>query len=183
MGVLPLRYILKSRKLNYLHYILNEDEKSLKYQFLQIQIKNPTKKDWCSEVRRDMKELNIGTEIEDIKDMPKTTLKKLVKSKIYEQAFKYLLGKKKSKTIDVPHENLKMQEYLEANNGEITIAKKQFLFQCRSRMLELKCYMKNENLNDCKCSACGLEDENQMHLMQCIKLSHENYEEAHEIVY
>ena len=43
--------------------------------------------------------------------------------------------------------------------------------------------MKNENINDFKCSACGLEDKNQMHFMQCIKFRHDNVKEAHEIKY
>ena len=122
------------------------------------------KKDWGSQVINDIEELNIRTKIEDIKDMPKATLKKMVKVKVHEEAFKYLINKKKSKTKDVPHTNFEMQEYLEANNGEISIAEKQFIFQCRSRMLELKCNMKKEN-QDLTCSACGIEDETQMHLL------------------
>ena len=183
LGVLPLRYIMKSRRLNYLHYILNEDEKSLIHQFLRIQIENPTQKDWGSQVRKDMEELDIGTTMEDIKSMPKTTLKKLVKTKVNENALKYLISKKKSKTKEVLHENLIMQEYLEANDDVLSIAEKKFLFQCRSRMLELKCNMKNDNFKDLKCSACGREEESQMHLMQCEKLNHDNTEEAHDIKY
>ena len=76
-----------------------------------------------------------------------------------------------------------MQEYLEANDDVLSIAEKKFLFQCRSRMLELKCNMKNDNFKDLKCSACGREEESQMHLMQCEKLNHDNTEEAHDIKY
>ena len=147
------------------------------------QRENPTQKDWGSQIRKDIEELNMGTTMEDIKTMPKITLKKLVKTKVSEHAFKDLISKKKSKTKEVPHEKLIMQEYLEANDGVISIAEKKFLFQCRSRMLELKCNMKNSNLKDLKCSACGLEEESQMHLMQCEKLNRDNIEEAHEIKY
>ena len=80
----------------------------------------------------------MGTTMEDIKTMPKITLKKLVKTKVSENAFKYLISKKKSKTKVVPHENLIMQEYLEANDGVIYIAEKKFLFQCRSRTLDCR---------------------------------------------
>ena len=183
LGVLPIRYIVKSRRLNYLHYILNEDEKSLIYNFLQIQLQNPTLKDWGSEVKRDIEELNLGTTIEDIKNMPKNTLKKLVKTKLNENAFNYLISRKKSKTKDVPHNSLTMQEYLEANAGDMNIAEKQFLFQCKSRMLDVKCNMKSENLKDLKCTACGKEDENQMHLLQCESLNQELIGESHEIDY
>ena len=57
------------------------------------------------------------------------------------------------------------------------------LFQCRSRMLDLKCNFKNYNLIHLKCSACGLIDENQMHLMQCPMLNQNNIEEAHQTKY
>ena len=45
-GSIPIRFILMSRRLNFLHYILNEDENSLIYQFLMAQSKNPGKYDW-----------------------------------------------------------------------------------------------------------------------------------------
>ena len=124
LGVMPLRYIIKSRRLNFLHYILNDNENSLIYQFLKIQLQNPTQKDWGSEVNKDIEELNMGIMIEDIKNMPKNSFKKMVKTKVNESAFKYLISKKKSKTKDVPHNSLNMQEYLEANDGEINMSEK-----------------------------------------------------------
>ena len=54
--------------------------------------------------------------------MPKATFKKLVKSKIKEHALKYLNDKKKSKTKNVDHMELKLQKYLEPD-GEISLKK------------------------------------------------------------
>ena len=99
-------------------------------QSLQIQLQNPTKNGWGSEVSKDIIELNIGVEIEDIKNMSKTTFKELVRTKVIEKAFKYLMNKNKSKTKDLPHSDL------EANRGEIFIDDKQFIFKCRSRMIK-----------------------------------------------
>ena len=175
LGVLPVRYIVKSKRLNYLHYILNEDKNDLIYQFLQIQLQKPTMKDWGSEVRQNIEELNMGVSLEDIEKIPKSTFKQLVRTKIKEHAFNYLVNKKKSKTKDVPHDELKIHE---ANKSEMNIDEKQFLFKCRSRMLEVKCNMKNDHLQDLKCSACGLEDETQMHLLQCEILNQNVNEEC-----
>ena len=181
LGVLPIRYIVKSRRMNYLHYILNENKQSLVYQFLQVQLQQPIKKDWGSQVRKDIEELNLGVQLEDIENIPKNTFKKLVKTKIKEHAFKYLMNKKKSKSKDVPHDKLQLQEYLEANNGEMSVDEKQFMFKCRSRMLDLKCNMKNDHLKDLKCSACGLEEETQMHILQCKIINQNDIKETHAI--
>ena len=182
LGVIPIRYIIKSRRLNYLYYILHEDEQSLINQFLHIQLKEPTTKDWGSQVKKDINELDLGVDIEDIKQMPKASFKTLVKTKIKEHALKYLEYKKKSKTKKVIHIELKMQEYLEPNSDEISLTEKQFLFKCRSRMLDVKENMKKFH-KDLTCSACGKEEETQMHLMQCNVLNKTKHEKAHEVNY
>ena len=91
------------------------------------------------------------------------------------------MNKKKSKSKDVPHDKLQLQEYLEANNGEMSVDEKQFMFKCRSRMLDLKCNMKNDHLKDLKCSACGLEEETQMHILQCEIINQNDIKETHAI--
>ena len=45
MGIFPLRFTVMTRRLIFLHYILNEDKKSLIYRFLQAQVRNPSKND------------------------------------------------------------------------------------------------------------------------------------------
>ena len=111
---------------------------------MQIQLQKPKEKDWGSEVRQNIEELNLGVSFEDIQMIAKAALKKCVRTKIKEHAFAYLVSIKKSKTKDVPYDELKAQEYLEANKCEMNIDEKQFLFKCRSRMLNLKFNMKNE---------------------------------------
>ena len=43
-GSWPLRYVIMSRRLMFLHYLLNEDESSLVFMFLQAQIKKSSNK-------------------------------------------------------------------------------------------------------------------------------------------
>ena len=114
--------------------------------------------------------------------MSNATLKKIVNIKVHEEALKYLIHKKKSKTLDVPYTNIKRQEYFEANNGGLSLSEKQFIFQCRSRMLAFKCNMKKDS-QDFKCSACGIEDKTEMHLSLSENLNQDIIEEAHVITY
>ena len=89
-GTIPIRFILMSRRLNFLYYILHEEESSLIYQFLETQSKNPSKSDWVKTVNDDLKYLEIQLNFEDIKKTSKTTFKQLVKEKVKTKAFLYL---------------------------------------------------------------------------------------------
>ena len=55
LGCLPLREIVRERRLNFLHYILNEDPNSMIYRVFQSQIKSRTNKDWATTVIEDLK--------------------------------------------------------------------------------------------------------------------------------
>ena len=128
-GSIPIRFILMSRRLNFLHYILHEDEKSLIYQFLMAQSENPGKNDWVSTVTEDLQKLDIELSFEDIKKTSKLSFKQLVKERVKTKAFQYLTGVQKthSKSINLKYSELKLQEYLEPNN-EMTIKEKAFIY-------------------------------------------------------
>ena len=89
-GTIPIRFILMSRRLNFLHYILHENESSLIHQFLVAQAKNPSKSDWVKTVTNDLQELNIQLNFEDIKNISKSMFKNLVKDKVKIKTFQYL---------------------------------------------------------------------------------------------
>ena len=68
LGCLPFREKIRLRRLNFLHYILNEDDKSLIHKFFQAQLKKSNKKDWVSQIKKDLKDLEMdGQSFEDIK--------------------------------------------------------------------------------------------------------------------
>ena len=166
MGLTPIRFIIQKRRLMFLHYILHENKTSLINKFLQTQIKNATKRDWGSLIMKDIEDLNINLQLEDIEKMSKGAFKKIVKEQIKTHAFIYLQNNKKSKSRDVIHEELNMQEYLAPNESEESVHAKQFAFKCRSRMLNLKYNMKNMG-EDILCSACGEEEETLLHILKC----------------
>ena len=59
LGIIHLRDIIISRRLNFLHTILKEDPESLIYRFFQAQSKYKTKRDWVTMVERDLEYLEL----------------------------------------------------------------------------------------------------------------------------
>ena len=57
LGTTPIRFILKTRRMMFLHYILHEEENSLLHQFLVAQMNEPHPGDWWLTVLNDA----IGT--------------------------------------------------------------------------------------------------------------------------
>ena len=62
-GNIPIRFILISRRLNFLHYILNEDDESLLRTFFTAKRESPVRGDWVMMVTEDIKELGIDLKI------------------------------------------------------------------------------------------------------------------------
>ena len=83
LGCLPIRYIIKSRRLMFLHSILSQSEDSLLMKFCNVQMENSNK------TERDLKELEICLETEDIKNMSKNKFKSHINNKIECAALKY----------------------------------------------------------------------------------------------
>ena len=50
LGCLPFRYIIRQRRLSFLHYILNQDEESLLFRFFKSQNEHRKKKDWTTQI-------------------------------------------------------------------------------------------------------------------------------------
>ena len=75
-GNIPIRFILMSRRLNFLHYILNEDESSLLHRFFKAQTECPVRGDWVTMVSDDMKELGIDLQLEEIRSFSKKNSRK-----------------------------------------------------------------------------------------------------------
>ena len=87
-GILPLRTVIKSRRIMYLHHILTRKDNSLLLNFFQVQNKFPTKNDWSETVKKDLKDLNINIEFNILKKMSKLKFKKFLKIKAKQYAFK-----------------------------------------------------------------------------------------------
>ena len=169
LGVLPIRYIIMMRRLNFLQYILYEDKNSLIHSFLITQLKKPTPKDWGQTVLADIKALNLKLSIDDIENMPRTSFKNLVKNTVTNEALKYLNDEKKShsKVSHIVHKHLEMEKYLKP--CEINIQEAKFLFTIRARMLDVKGNFRNK-YSDVICPCCKVEEDLQKHLLTCNSL-------------
>ena len=138
-GSIPIRFIVKFRRLMFLHYILNEDVCSLIHRVFDAQKSNPSRNDWTVTVEKDLEELDIVLDLEEIQTLTSFQFKNFLKKIIAEKALGYLnkVKSKHSKVLHITHKQLKIQAYLEPKNlVNSQLAK--FLFQARSRLLECK---------------------------------------------
>ena len=138
LGVVPIRFIIKERRLNFLWYLLNEDKESLVNMFLTKQLESPVSGDWGQTCLKNLEELNIQMTIKEIEKMPEQSFRKLVRKQIVEKALEYLNKQKgkHSKVLHLNHPRLETQSYLEAH--EHSIQESRFLFALRSRMVDVK---------------------------------------------
>ena len=87
-GQWPARFEIQKMRCLFLEQILEGNEESQIYKFLKLQQNNPTKGDWVSTCLKDLANLKISELIEEIKKMSKNELKKLIKNRILENAFR-----------------------------------------------------------------------------------------------
>ena len=169
LGVVPIRFIIIERRLNFLWYILHEDNESLINMVLKKQLETPAPGDWGQACHKNLKELDIQMSIMDIENISEDSFRSLVRRKIEETALDYLNKQKMrhSKVLHILHPRLEIQEYLEANDHNVQESK--FLFSLRSRMVDVRAnYREKYFVTICPC--CELEEDSQEHLLSCYKL-------------
>ena len=157
-----------------LQYLLQQEADSLLYSFLMAQLENPVQGDWVEQVKKDLIEVELNIPFEQIKQMPIDQFKVKVQTATSKAAFQYLSCEKAklSKIKDVPHSELKIQNYLQPLALDVQDSK--LLFQLRSMMVEVKTNLRNK-YNDLSCHVCKLTDDTQQHVMECtILLSRSN---------
>ena len=169
LGVLPLREMIKQRRLNFLHYILSQDSGSLIYEVLQSQNKHRSKKDWISTVIADLVELDLKMKFENIQKISKAKWKSRVKYTIQVKTFEKLQSIKQThvKVKDLEHISLEMQEYFMPNNIEnVNKEETQLIFKIRCQVINVKMNMKTQ-YSTYECSICQEENESQKHIYEC----------------
>ena len=133
MGCLPISVIIKSRRLNYLHYLVSRKENEMLYKFFSAQWKYPVKNDWTEQVKLDLEEFEISSNLEWIRSKSKLAFKKLVRSKDKEVALETLneIKNKHSKMDSLFYVDLEMQDYLKDRRLKTSMAKAVFKFKTR----------------------------------------------------
>ena len=167
---MPIRFIVASRRVNYLHTILSREKSELTQRVYQAQKSKPSKGDWVNIVRKDCDDLLIIFDETLITSMSKNKFKSFVKKQVQNAAFSYLrnLQNAHSKVKNIEYEKLAPQEYIKSTlfqNEDI-----ETIFSLRSQMITVKGNFSGmyteENL---KCSFGCQTKETQPHLL--LKLS------------
>ena len=168
LGAIPVRFVIMSRRINFLWYLLHDKEGSLLKNFFQAQCEQPIKGDWVSTVKQDLSELGINMSFKDIEITTKEGFKELVKQKVKGAALDYLkmLQKTHSKAKNLNYSELSLQQYLKSGTSKMTIKEKCFAFAARSRTIDVKCN-KLWGQKNLRCRLGCDEEENQAHLLQC----------------
>ena len=120
LGCLPIRFVIKARRIMFLQTILKEEETSLLYRFFMAQLEEPSKGDWSLQVAKDLEDINLALTLEENRNLSVECFRTKVRKSINLAAFKYLLNEKqsKSKVMDIAYEKFEIQEYLVSSNLE-----------------------------------------------------------------
>ena len=111
---LPIRFILKIRRIMYLQNILRKDETEMIRKIYETQKINPSPGDFYKIVTKDMTDVGLMLSENEISRMSKDRFKNIVKTKVRSSAFQYLLGLKQthSKMSGITYRKYQLQEYL-----------------------------------------------------------------------
>ena len=172
LGLVPVSYIIKGRRLMFLHHILHQKKDSLLHRFFMTQMKFPTQNDWVSTVLEDIVELDISLELKEIEEMSKERFKSIVQEKVKIKAFEYLISKKESrisvraKGKALKYERLEMSEYLTPIEHDLSISEKKWILKCRLEDVDLGSKRK-WNSDNSSCLNCPEEQLDQRHILNC----------------
>ena len=82
LGVIPIRFEIMKRKLLFLQYILKQGKQAMIYKILKAIEENPIKNDFVYTCKKYIESLKMNITLEQIKNMSKFQLKKILKEKI-----------------------------------------------------------------------------------------------------
>ena len=133
LGLIPLGIVIKARRIRYIHYLLQQGEEKMLGRFFKAQMNNPSKADWILTVRQDLTDLNIDDNMNAIKQLSKTQIKKIVKEKSVELAKKVLFSRKEclSKLRHLNYTDLQAQSYLTLSGFRFDEVRTIFLYRVR----------------------------------------------------
>ena len=167
-GFFPARFAIMKSRLLFLKTILEENPDSMIYKFLVLQLETPTKGDWASSCKNNLRDLKINLSLEEIRDMTKKQFNMILKESISRRAFEYLMAKRGVKGKEIYYSELKMADYLQPGYENLTITEQRSIFSIRNRMIEIPAnFQSRTNIEICRCG----KNEDMEHLYICEYLS------------
>ena len=180
VGQTPARFEIQKMRLLFMKYILEQDKASLLSKFFQLQLEQQTRGDWASTCLKDLKELRITESLEQIKLMTKNKFTSILKERVKENAFKYLLDKRGKKGKEIHYSGLEMSEYLLPTNQKLTIDEKRKMFAVKNRMIDIPANFPKTNM-DKKCVCGKIED--MVHIYNCEVLDNKQTNLQYEAIF
>ena len=173
LGILPVGDMIRQRRLNFLYYILNQENESILFKVFEKQSQNRSKNDWVSTVCRDLEEIGLKVTFEVIQQMSRGKWKNTVKIHIENNALDKLNALKKthSKVKHLNHQKLEIQAYFLPNRLKVRKEEIQYIFKMRCKVInDVKMNQKSSYENqECRYCEKEKEKETQEHIYQCVE--------------
>ena len=97
LGCIPARFLIKAKRVMFLHYLLKRDRSETISQVFWAQVNQPVKGDWCLVVMEDLEALGLGhLSLKDLEIISKYKMKRVVKEATRRTAFDYLMKQKET---------------------------------------------------------------------------------------
>ena len=137
LGIMPLRYVIMTKRLNFLKYILCESTITMIRQVYDVLKQESRKGDFVNLVQKDLNEINLKMSDEEIQTLSNGKWKAMVKQKVKQAAFQHLFSESssKEKTKHIVFDHFEMRKYLFINRSP-SLSK--VIFAVRSGTLEIK---------------------------------------------
>ena len=187
-GCLPIKYIISSRRTNFLKTILSRDDEELTKRILREQQCHPSPGDFVKLIKDDFDVCDL-TYNEDIIIMSgKEQFKKMINTNLKRAAFKVLLAKQQghSKVRDIKYEKFEVQPYLtsrEFSNDDASLLAALRSHTVRGIRCNIKTLYRNKTQCPLKCSPSSPQQDTQEHLLVCSKLVLNNVLACHNITH
>jgi hypothetical protein len=165
LGVIPVRNVIMAKRLNFLHYILNENTSSIIHQLYEVLKSDSRRGDFYNLVQKDLKKLNINMDDNTIREYSPVQWKKYVRSKVKENVLQNLTHENSmlEKTKDITFSELKLNDYL-VENRSINLSR--IIFSLRSKTLDIKTWQPWKYFDNL-CVMCELKEESISHFLNC----------------
>ena len=163
-GCIPLRFIIKRKRIMFLHHLLTRREDALIKRVFWAQVEKPIKGYWCLVVREDLDALGLNfLSYFEIGNKSKEQLKTLITDQIATVSLRYLDAEKQklSKIANISYPKVEIQAYLV--DPHLTTRLKQLTFKWRTRMIKVGW---NYGVKE-QCPLCQNADDTQDHLFHC----------------
>ena len=170
-AAIPIEYILASRRINYLHNILTKEDSELVKRVYSAQIENPSKGDWCHNVKMDMELISLNMNNCEIISMSKNKFKMHVKKCMTSATFKSLkaLQSEHSKIRDISYTEYRLQSYLKCD--KLNKEESSTIFNMRANTVNsFKICFPTLYTNDTLCKLGCQGEDSIRHVFQCEEL-------------